>query len=149
MALVAYGASDDSDLSEDDEAPPQTTTKLATKTDISNGHISDEEEFFGEQHDDSILEPQEPDLFSLIAKKLPQALKAKKIEVVEEDLETIPGKKDYGQKMEEPPAKKAKRAGPVKITIPSLAKLGEEEEEEEREVRVKPSSTGGRSAVDM
>ena len=75
----------------------------------------------------------------------------KKVEVVEET-GPIPEKKDYGDKVtvvmifdhtclslirfqvasfqvEEPPAKKAKRSGPVKISIPSLSTFKDEEDE--------------------
>ena len=46
-----------------------------------------------------------------------------------EETGPIPEKKDYGDKVEEPPAKKAKRSGPVKITIPSLSTFQDEEDE--------------------
>jgi len=149
MALVAYGASDDSDLSEEEEeevtknpVPGSSAVKPASFE--ANGHISDEEDEFlgGGGNEDLIPEKEEPDVFSLIAKKLPQALKAKKkVEVVEET-GPIPEKKDYGDKVEEPPAKKAKRSGPVKITIPSLSTFKDEEEEALPSVRVEPSKAG-------
>ena len=81
--------------------------------------------------DDFIPEKEEPDVFSLIAKKLPQALKVKKKVEVLEETGPIPEKKDYSDKVEEPPAKKAKRSGPVKITIPSLSTFQDEEDESE------------------
>merc|ERR1712150_3265 len=50
--------------------------------------------------------------------------------------------KDYGEKIEEPPAKKKKkRDGPVKIVLPALEKL-EEEDSDDRRVKVEPSKTG-------
>ena len=96
MALVSYGASDDSDLSDEEEEVEKVTASAAvsavkkTTPFESNGHISDEEdEFLGGgiiktmQHqityvcvpgdeDHFIPEKEEPDVFSLIAKKLPQ-----------------------------------------------------------------------------
>ena len=60
-----------------------------------------------------------------------QALKVKKKVEVLEETGPIPEKKDYGDKVEEPPAKKAKRSGPVKITIPSLSTFQDEEDESE------------------
>lgn len=148
MALVAYGASDDSDMSEDEEEEKQNHNVAEIKKPVAvavleNGHISDEEEFFGgENGNDFAAEIEaEPDLFSLIAKKLPQALK-KKIEVAE-DVGVIPEKKDYGEKIEEPPAKKQKRTGPRKITIPRLADFAEDEEDAPRPVvRIDPSKSG-------
>ena len=149
MALVAYGASDDSDLSEEEEEevrknPVPGSSAVKPTAFEANGHISDEEDEFlgGGGDEDLIPEKEEPDVFSLIAKKLPQALKAKKkVEVVEET-GPIPEKKDYGDKVEEPPAKKAKRSGPVKITIPSLSTFKDEEEEALPSVRVEPSKAG-------
>ena len=151
MALVAYGASDDSDMSEDEEEEKENHTiaeikkpgNVAVAAALEDGHISDEEEFFGgENGNDFAAEIEaEPDLFSLIAKKLPQALK-KKIEVAE-DVGVIPEKKDYGEKIEEPPAKKQKRTGPAKITIPRLADFAEDEDESPRPVvRIDPSKSG-------
>jgi len=173
MALVSYGSSDESDLSEEEEeqvkketskvksvAEPEVKKDVANieevnkdvknvnskdKDSIVEGHISDEEdEFIGssvDHGDDLLAGDNEPDLFSLIAKKLPNAKKAKKVAVVEE-LGPIPEKKvDYGEKIEEPPAKKPKRVGPVKITIPSLAQF-DEEEPEKPTVRVEPSKSG-------
>merc|ERR1719430_3113936 len=109
-----------------------------------NGHISDEEDDFlgGGEEDDFIPEKEEPDVFSLIAKKLPQALKVKKKVEVLEETGPIPEKKDYGDKVEEPPAKKVKRSGPVKITIPSLSTFQDEENEALPTVRVEPSKAG-------
>ena len=149
--MVAYGASDDSDLSEEEEEEEVTKKPVPGSSAVkptpfveANGNISDEEDEFlgGGGDEDLIPEKEEPDVFSLIAKKLPQALKAKKkVEVVEET-GPIPEKKDYGDKVEEPPAKKAKRSGPVKITIPSLSTFKEEEEEALPSVRVEPSKAG-------
>ena len=200
MALVSYGASDDSDFSEEEEEEAEkekaSVAVSAGKTTAfqTNGHISDEEdEFLGGgnfttttysipilfprcensfsfewisgDEDYLIPEKEEPDVFSLIAKKLPQvpyygwkphidnidnlkyyqALKVKKKVEVLEEIGPIPEKKDYGDKVvapqlklewplcfsqvEEPPAKKAKRSGPVKITIPSLSTFQDEEDE--------------------
>ena len=96
MALVAYGASDDSDLSEEEEeeAKPEKVTKNV----LENGHISDEEdEFFGGGGDDFIPEKEEQDVFSLIAKKLPNVARMRKTKVAEvEEVGPIPEKKDYG-----------------------------------------------------
>ena len=103
MALVSYGASDDSDLSEEEEEPQVEKEKASVPVSAGkttafqpNGHISDEEDEFlggGNQlwniaifpimsklffewilgdEDDFIPEKEEPDVFSLIAKKLPQ-----------------------------------------------------------------------------
>jgi len=151
MALVSYGASDDSDLSEEEEEPQVEKEKASVPVSAGkttafqpNGHISDEEDEFlgGGDEDDFIPEKEEPDVFSLIAKKLPQALKVKKKVEVLEETGPIPEKKDYGDKVEEPPAKKAKRSGPVKITIPSLSTFQDEEDEALPTVRVEPSKAG-------
>ena len=81
MALVSYGASDDSDLSEEEEEPQVEKEKASVPVSAGkstafqpNGHISDEEDEFlgGGDEDDFIPEKEEPDVFSLIAKKLPQ-----------------------------------------------------------------------------
>ena len=107
MALVSYGASDDSDLSEEEQEEESGKEKAslavgAGKTSAfqPNGHISDEEDEFlgGGDEDDFIPEKEEPDVFSLIAKKLPQALKVKKKVEVLEETGPIPEKKDYGDK---------------------------------------------------
>jgi proline-rich protein PRCC len=109
------------------------------------GEISDEEEeYFGGSADDGfdLITEAEPDLFSLIAQKLPNA-KIKKTELkIKEDEGDIPEKKDYGDKVEEPPAKKKKRDGPVKITIPSLNQFVEEEDQAQPSVTVEPSQGG-------
>jgi len=149
MALVAYGASDDSDLSEEEEeeAKPEKVTKNV----LENGHISDEEdEFFGGGGDDFIPEKEEQDVFSLIAKKLPNVARMRKTKVAEvEEVGPIPEKKDYGVEIEQPPAKKskfigkeAKKTGPAKIVLPSLTDFKEEEEEALPSVRVEPSRSG-------
>ena len=152
MALVSYGASDDSDISEEEEEVEKEKVPIsAGKTTAfqPNGHISDEEddflgggiyqsntlqfnllllklffEWISGEEDEFIPEKEEPDVFSLIAKKLPQvplawsknkvqidiisdtkyilntyqALKVKKVEVLEET-GPIPEKKDYGDKV--------------------------------------------------
>ena len=69
MALVAYGASDDSDLSEEEEevtkkaVPGSSAVKPASFE--ANGHISDEEDEFlgGGGDEDLIPEKEEPDVF--------------------------------------------------------------------------------------
>jgi len=95
-------------------------------------HISDDEEdlldrpsFLDRSLDE--VAPPESDIFSLISKKLPAA--KKKLDNLNslidknEDTSDIIKKVDYGGKLEEPPAKKKKSDGPVKISIPSLKQL--------------------------
>jgi len=93
--------------------------------------ISDEEDDHIANYDPGLLDEQEPDLISIISAKLPNAKPQEKANLLDlnEDLSTIPAKKDYGQKPELPPTKK-KSNGPVKITIPSLADLKNEDDEE-------------------
>jgi len=153
MALVAYDTNSDSDISEEDEdeeiIQPLVKVNNDTKTineSEANGHISDEEDFF--DHDTSnpnngVFE-EEPDLISLISQKLPNAkLKSVDKSYIDEaeDVSSIPAKKDYGDKVEEPPAKKKKRAGPVQISIPALVDLKDDEETKEV-VKIQPSKTG-------
>jgi len=150
MALVAYDANSDSDISEDEEEENLIRTNTqAKKLEIeptkkieTDGHISDEDEFFDPQSTGVFEE--EPDLISLISQKLPNA----KLRTVEksfidekEDVSAIPTKKDYGEKLEEPPAKKKKRVGPVQIKIPALADLKDDDEVKEA-VKIQPSQTG-------
>lgn len=161
MALVSYGASDDSDYSEDEDATEAILVSKKTEIKVSGdsvdksldgGHISDEEDFFTSESagGGSILdEPAEPDLISLIAKKLPQVKTVQKAHLPsaladeKEDLASIPAKKDYGAKPEEPPAKRMKKTkGPVKISIPSLATFEDEDEEEKPTPRIQQSKTG-------
>lgn len=114
--------------------------------------ISDDEDFVTIQQEDTpaFLEEPEPDLFSLISKKLPHAKLASVTPVLldtTEDLSSIPEKKDYGERIEEPPAKKKKRDGPVRIGIPALKdlhkSLAEEEEEDDRPRPLVPTSRTG------
>jgi len=98
-------------------------------------HISDDEDdlhdrpSFLDQSTDEVAP--ESDIFSLISKKLPAA--KKKLDNLtslidkNEDTSDIIKKVDYGGKIEEPPAKKKKSDGPVKISIPSLKQLKDED----------------------
>jgi len=168
MALVSYGScSDDSDYSEDEntsegvvlvKSDPGKVNNVSDNGEKEennlNGHISDEEDFLNDNPDPNsslFEEPSEPSIFSLISKKLPQAkvkTKAKEKSTLvdeQEDLTSIPVKKDYGDKVEEPPAKKKKKSdGPVKISIPSLAELKDDEDPDEFKVKAKsqPSKKG-------
>lgn len=158
MSLVAYDADSDSDNSEQEENDGQQHASFtAAAGDVlakkkSNkavdDNISDEEDFIGQINngdaDDHFFDVKEPDLISLISEKLPNAkLKSLNPSFVDEteDVSSIPEKKDYGIKPEEPPAKKKKRQGPVQIVLPALSKL-EEEEEEERKPKIQPSKSG-------
>jgi len=152
MALVAYDANSDSEISEEEEEeiikPHDKNVKTiqnGTEQGVGDsGQISDEEDFFDHQPNSNGNFEEEPDLISLISQKLPNAkLKSVDKSFIDEaeDVTTIPAKKDYGDKVEEPPAKKKKRTGPVQISIPALADLKEEEEVKEP-VKMQPSKTG-------
>jgi len=139
MALVAYDANSDSDISDDEEihdvaSKPMLEIENSKETtkNQNGGHISDEEDdFFGDQSNE-VFEDEQPDLLSLISQKLPNAKlnKSSAVSYIDdkEDVSDMPTKKDYGDKIEEPPSKKKKREGPVKITIPALTDLKEIEE---------------------
>jgi len=149
MALVAYDTNSDSEVSEDDDVEENKVHLKEPRIEPSNnkvekdgGEISDEEDFYDPQS--SGIFEEEPDLISLITQKLPNA----KIKIAQksyvdetEDVTAIPTKKDYGEKVEEPPAKKKKRTGPVQIMLPALADLTEDDEEKEA-VKIQPSKTG-------
>ena len=156
LALVAYGTDSDSDASDNEEDSTASVVEIVPKKVVANGgnnkvaddNISDEEDFqpgpssAGGDADD-FFEATEPDIISLISEKLPNAkLKSTQSSFVDEaeDVSNIPEKKDYGAKLEEPPAKKKKRQGPVQIVLPALAKL--EEEEEVEKVKIQPSKSG-------
>jgi len=148
MALVAYDTNSDSDISEDEEETniKADAPQVSLKTAEINGHISDEEDFFGDHNGEGLHEEEQEDLISLISKKLPNAKfksqgKEKSFVDVNEDNTTIPAKKDYGEKLEEPPAKKKKQSGPVKISIPALVDLKEDEDVKET-AKIQPSKTG-------
>jgi len=150
MALVAYDANSDSDISEEEEEiskPHVENVKAVITTGTEqedNGQISDEEDFFDHHPNSNGVFEEEPDLITLINQKLPHAkLKSADKSFIDEaeDVSTIPAKKDYGDKIEEPPAKKKKRTGPVQIIIPALADLKEEDEMKEV-VKIQPSKTG-------
>jgi len=162
MSLVAYDADSDSEVSDNDNediaepnAPTIKSAIIKGKEDIDD-HISDEEDFVGEttngaagfNADDDFFDSKEPDLLSLISEKLPNA-KLKSQEGAsfvdeKEDVASIPQKKDYGDKPEEPPAKKKKRQGPVQLVLPSLASLdhGDDRDTEQEKNKIKPSKTG-------
>jgi len=151
MSLVAYNTDSDSEESEG-EGPQGLPVKIISKKlkNTSDDNISDEEDdtapVSARLHKDEDLfdVPAEQDLLSLISEKLPHAkLKTAQQTFVDEteDTSTIPEKKDYGDKPEEPPAKKKKRQGPVQIVLPALAKL-DEEEEPKREEKKQASKTG-------
>ena len=150
MSLVAYDAdsdSDNSDQEEDNDVEQQTSVGAAftkkNKEAVIDDNISDEEDFTGQDGDTDFFDVKEPDLLSLISEKLPNAkLKSLNPSFVDEaeDVSSIPEKKDYGSKPEEPPAKKKKRQGPVQIVLPALSKL--EDEEEEKKPRIQPSKSG-------
>jgi len=149
MALVAYDANSDSDMSEEEEEiiKPQVKVNIDPPRKVieENGHISDEEDFFDHNPESTGIFEEEPDLITLISQKLPNA-KLKKMEKSfiddKEDVSAIPVKKDYGDKVEEPPAKKKKRAGPVQISIPSLADLKDDDDDEKEVVKIQPRQTG-------
>jgi len=166
MSLVAYGSSGESD-SEDEEqqlAPssaatvpsagkvaenflsgPQISSKDPAAADI---HISDDEEDIVPSSNASFIDAyQEPDIMSLIARKLPKSKVEKITQKLEnlvdrnEDVSTISKKVDYGTKIEEPPAKK--KRGPAKISIPSLKELKDDEDDKPvPRVTVSASKTG-------
>jgi len=163
MSLVAYDADSDSEVSDDNEDTAVTVPKVVPNSSVNNksidhieDNISDEEDFIGGSNngvsgvnaDDDFFDRKEPDLLSLISEKLPNA-KLKSLESgsfvdEKEDVASIPQKKDYGDKPEEPPAKKKKRQGPVQLVLPSLASLDNEEDKESDQVKnkVMPSKTG-------
>lgn len=172
LGLVAsYGSSSGEESEEEEETvqqpPPQAavprpslptprveehfTKSHPPVTKAAELDISDEEDFGGHPDESSstgILDDTEPDLFSLISKKLPHAKLTTSVTTfvdVKEDLSTIPQKKDYGEKVEEPPSKKKKRDGPVRISIPTLRDLRslEEEEEDDRPRPIVPASKTG------
>jgi len=147
MSLVAYGTDSDSDNSEDETPAPATATRAVKTSKDIDDNISDEEDFQagggGVGTEDDFFETKEQDLISLISEKLPDAkLKSLKSSFVDEseDVSTIPEKKDYGIQPEEPPAKKKKRDGPVKLVLPALEKL--DDEDVDKKPRVEPSKTG-------
>ena len=155
LALVAYDADSDSDVSDNEEDNAASAVQIVPQKPVTNGsskavddNISDEEDFQPGPSStagvtDDFFEASEPDLISLISEKLPNAkLKSAQSSFVDEaeDVSTIPEKKDYGDKPEEPPAKKKKRQGPVQIVLPALEKLDEEEAVEK--VKIQPSKTG-------
>jgi len=163
MALVSYGSnSDDSDYSEDEDGNEAILVNNKGEHKFTGTHIdkskedniSDEEEFFSPIPSGSgtiLDEPEQPDLISLIAKKLPKIKpigKAPSNTLLDEDEDSssIPAKKHYGAKVEEPPSKKLKKdkaVGPVKITIPSLSDLQDDnDEEDEIRERIQPSKSG-------
>ena len=148
--LVAYGSDSDSDGSDTEEANVAVATVPSSSRTVDD-NISDEEDFVAPANaanaDADLFDvPAEPDLLSLISEKLPHAkLKSSQTSFVDdsEDISSIPQKKDYGDQPEEPPAKKKKkREGPVKIVLPALAKLDEEEEERGEKVKIQPSKSG-------
>jgi len=152
MALVAYEANSDSDVSEDEEDEVEKTKielieprmKPSKFFEKDGCEISDDEDDFYDPQSSGIFE-EEPDLISLISQKLPNAkIKTAQQSFVDEteDVTAIPTKKDYGDKIEEPPAKKKKRTGPVQIMLPALADLTEEDDEEKEIVKMQPSKTG-------
>jgi len=150
MALVAYDTNSDSDVSEDEDDEVKETKLELKEPEPSKfvekdcgGEISDEEDFYDPQS--SGIFEEEPDLISLISQKLPNAkIKTAQQSYVDEteDVTAIPTKKDYGDKIEEPPAKKKKRTGPVQIMLPALADLNEDDDEVKEAVKVQPSKTG-------
>jgi len=139
----------DSDVSEDEDDVNDTKTQVKidfepSKKAENDDQISDEEDFFDPKSNGNGVFEEEPDLITLISQKLPHAqLKAVQHSYIDEteDLTAIPTKKDYGDKLEEPPAKKKKRTGPVQISIPALAELKEDDEVKET-VKVQPSQMG-------
>ena len=152
MSLVAYGSDSDSETSDVEETQGPPSVKIVPKNippvkDIDD-NISDEEDaqVSGRHNEDFFDIPAEPDILSLISEKLPHTkLKSAQQTFVDEaeDTSAIPEKKDYGDKPEEPPAKKKKRQGPVQIVLPALAKLDEEDEPRQGEKeRKQPSKSG-------
>ena len=149
MSLVAYGSDSDSETS-DNEETQGPRVKIPLTLPISKGtedNISDEEDVHlsGVTNDEDFFEA-EPDLLSLISERLPHTkLKSVQQTFVDEteDISAIPEKKDYGDKPEEPPAKKKKRQGPVQIVLPALAKLDEEDEPRQGEKEKRQASKSG------
>jgi len=137
MSLVANYSDSDSETGDDSE--PVKTNAV--------DHISDEEEYHhtkGSAAEDYFEEEADQDVFSIISQLPIAKVKATEATFVDEkeDVSAIPEKKDYGDKIEEPPAKKKKkkREGPVRLVLPALEKL--EDSDPERSVRVEPSKTG-------
>jgi len=146
MALVAYGSSGESD-SEEEDVPNIQSAEFKSKTgskDLKDNDslptrpdkldktvdfdISDDDDDFGGGSNNSFLDekPEGPDIMALISSRLPNAkITAFSRGFVDknEDTSDMIKKVDYGTKIEEPPAKKKKRDGPVKISIPSLRDL--------------------------
>ena len=153
LSLVAYGSDSDSETSDVEEtqgAPPvKIVPKILPTSKSIDDNISDEEDsqVSGSHNNEDFFDiPAEPDILSLISEKLPHTkLKSAQQTFVDdaEDTSAIPEKKDYGDKPEEPPAKKKKRQGPVQIVLPALAKLDEEDEPRQGEKeRKQPSKSG-------
>jgi len=151
MSLVAYGSDSDSETSdvEESQAPPVNIIPKPLPSKDIDDNISDEEDAQvsgGNREEDFFDIPAEPDLLSLISEKLPHTkLKSAQQTFIDEaeDTSAIPEKKDYGDKPEEPPAKKKKRQGPVQIVLPALAKLDEEDEPRPGEKEKKQASKTG------
>jgi len=153
MSLVAYGSDSDSETSDVEEAqgppPVKIIPKISPPSKPIDDNISDEEDaqVSGRHNDEDFFDlPVEPDILSLISEKLPHTkLKSAQQTFVDEAEDTfaIPEKKDYGDKPEEPPAKKKKRQGPVQIVLPALAKLDEEDEPRQGEREKKQPSKSG------
>ena len=151
MSLVAYGSDSDSETSdvEESQAPPVNIIPKTLPSKDIDDNISDEEEaeVSGRNREEDFFDiPAEPDLLSLISEKLPHTkLKSAQQTFIDEaeDTSAIPEKKDYGDKPEEPPAKKKKRQGPVQIVLPALAKLDEEDEPRPGEKEKKQASKTG------
>jgi len=166
MALVAYGSSGESD-SEEEDVPNIQSAEFKSKTgskDLKDNDslptrpdkldktvdfdISDDDDDFGGGSNNSFLDekPEGPDIMALISSRLPNAkITAFSRGFVDknEDTSDMIKKVDYGTKIEEPPAKKKKRDGPVKISIPSLRDLKNTDDEDEKPVpRVTASKTG-------
>ena len=151
LSLVAYGSDSDSETSdaEDTQGPAVKIIPKILPSKANDDNISDEEDaqVSGIHNDEDFFDiPAEPDLLSLISEKLPHTkLKSAQQTFVDEteDTSAIPEKKDYGDKLEEPPAKKKKRQGPVQIVLPALAKLDEEDEPRPGEKEKKQPSKSG------
>ena len=62
MALVAYDTNSDSDISEDEEETKAEAPQVSLKTAKINGHISDEEDFFGDHNGEGLHEEEQEDL---------------------------------------------------------------------------------------
>ena len=152
MSLVAYGSDSDSETSDVEETQikiVKIVPKILPPSKDIDDNISDEEDaqVSGRHNNEDFFDiPAEPDILSLISEKLPHTkLKSAQQTFVDEaeDTSAIPEKKDYGDKPEEPPAKKKKRQGPVQIVLPALAKLDEEDEPRQGEKeRKQPSKSG-------